>query len=44
MSTQPPFTIEQFYKFMSEGKLMARQMPQMRKNPPAPPTHLRQLL
>ncbi len=23
MSTQPPFTIEQFYKFLSEGKLMA---------------------
>ena len=23
MSTQPPFTIEQFYKFMLQGKLMA---------------------
>ena len=23
MSTQPPFTIEQFYKFMQQGKLMA---------------------
>jgi uncharacterized OB-fold protein len=23
MSTQPPFTIEQFYKFLSQGKLMA---------------------
>ena len=23
MSTQPPFTIEQFYKFMAEDKLMA---------------------
>jgi len=23
LSTQPPFTIEQFYKFMQQGKLMA---------------------
>jgi len=38
MSTQTPFTIEQFYKFLSQGKLMAGKCKQCGKThlPPRP--------
>lgn len=38
MSTQPPFTIEQFYKFLAQGKLMAGRCLKCRKThlPPRP--------
>ena len=44
MSHQEPFTIEQFYKFMQQGKAYGWKMPKMRKNPFATPTLMRQLL
>ena len=39
MSTQEPFTIEQFYKFLAAGQADGWQMPEMRKNPPATHAH-----
>ena len=44
MSTQEPFTIEQFYKFLGQQKLDGWKMPKMRKNPFAAKTPMRQLL
>ena len=44
MSTQEPFTIEQFYKFLGQQKVDGWQMPEMRKNPFATTSIMRQLL